>query len=166
MLDLSVKPIQLNIHQDICISFREDSFIVSFGDAKKFHQDDGKGMDRYVEWLKNKISQDSYSAVHIWQNNTIIGQMELGLLRDDPTCGYVNLYYLIPSKRGQGIGKYLDNYANKYFFKKQLKRARLSVSPQNLKAIAFYQKTGWKDLGPRHDTPYVHFMEKHYNISS
>jgi RimJ/RimL family protein N-acetyltransferase len=160
MLHLSIKPIQLDTHQPICITFREDSFIASFGDAKKFYEDDGKGAERYIEWLKNKLSKDSSSAVHVWENDTIIGQMELGLLRDDPTCGYVNLYYLIPSKRGQGVGEFLDNYATQYFHNKQLKCARLSVSPQNNRAIAFYKKMGWKDLGPRQDAPEVNFMEK------
>jgi ribosomal protein S18 acetylase RimI-like enzyme len=160
MNNLSVKPIQLDIHKNVCISFREDSFIVSFGDAKKFYEDDNSGAEKYIEWLKNKISQDPSTVVHIWQDNLIIGQMELGLLNNDPTCGYVNLYYLIPSKRGQGIGSFLDNYATESFRNKQLQKARLSVSPQNKPAIDFYKKMGWKDLGPRQDAPEVHFMEK------
>jgi hypothetical protein len=46
--------------------------------------------------------------------------MELGLLNNDPTCGYVNLYYLIPSKRGQGIGSFLDNYATEVHFMEKI----------------------------------------------
>jgi hypothetical protein len=75
MNNLSVKPIQLDIHKNVCISFREDSFIVSFGDAKKFYEDDNSGAEKYIEWLKNKISQDpstvrSYlaSQFNYWSN--------------------------------------------------------------------------------------------------
>jgi hypothetical protein len=60
----------------------------------------------------------------------------------------------------EGVGEFLDNYATQYFHNKQLKCARLSVSPQNNRAIAFYKKMGWKDLGPRQDAPEVNFMEK------
>lgn len=41
-----------------------------------------------------------------------------------------------------------------------LKKARLSVSPTNERAIKFYEKMKWVDLGPREDHPEVHFMEK------
>ncbi len=39
-------------------------------------------------------------------------------------------------------------------------KSRLSVSPTNLQAIRFYEKMGWKDLGPRLDHPEVHWMER------
>ncbi len=163
MPTLSAKPIQLDLHKTTCLSFREDSFIVSFGHARNFHDIDGKGSERYLEWLKIKIDKNPSSAVHIWEGNEIIGQVELSSLRDDPTCGYVNLYYLIPSKRGQGIGSFLDNYAMEYFKSQGIHKVRLSVSPQNKQAVAFYQKLRWKDLGRRPDAPEVHFMEKMIN---
>jgi GNAT superfamily N-acetyltransferase len=157
---LSIKPIQLDLHRDTCDSFREDSYVVSFGDAKKFHGDDGNGAERYIDWLKGKISQDPYSVVHVWRGHTIIGQIELGKLRRDPNCGYVNLYYLIASERGRGLGKFLDDHAVEYFKSQQLQRAQLSVSPQNIQAITFYEKKGWRNLGLREDDPGVLLMEK------
>jgi GNAT superfamily N-acetyltransferase len=160
MANLSIKPIQLDLHRDICISFREDSFVVSFGDANRFHGHDGKGAEGYIDWLKDKINRDPSSAVHVWRGETIIGQIEMGKLRRDPTCGYVNLYYLIASERGQGLGKLLDDHATEYFKSLQLKRVQLSVSPQNIPAISFYEKRGWRNLGHREDDPGVLLMEK------
>lgn len=158
--NLFAKPIQLDLHSDICISFRADSFVVSFGDAEKFYEDDGQGAERYIEWLKGKIAKDPLTVVHIWQNDLIIGQIELGGPFKDSNCGYINLYYLIPSKRGLGIGKYLDQYAMEYFKRKLLKTVQLSVSPTNLQAVSYYKKMGWIDIGPRSDHPEVHLMEK------
>lgn len=154
------KTIDLKLHSDYCLQFREDSFVVSFGNATKFHEADGNGGERYIEWLKLKIAKDPYSVVHYWIDNKIVGQIELGYLKDDPLCGYVNLYYLIPSLRGKGFGADLDKYVTDYFEKKKIKKLRLSVSPTNSSAIAFYEKMGWKDLGPRQDHPEVHYMEK------
>jgi ribosomal protein S18 acetylase RimI-like enzyme len=160
MANLSIKPIQLELHRDTCVSFREDSFVVSFGDSKKFYEEDGKGAERYIDWLKAKISRDPFSAVHVWRGDNIIGQIEMGKLRSDPSCGYVNLYYLIASERGRGLGKLLDDHAIEYFKSQQLQRAQLSVSPQNILAISFYEKRGWRNLGPREDDPGVLLMEK------
>lgn len=137
-----------------------DSFVVSFGDAKRFYEEDGQGGERYIQWLKAKIDKDPASVVHIWQDSEIIGQIELGRLRDDPTRGYVNLYYLIPEKRGKGFGEFLDQYSTDYFRKLGLPIVRLSVSPTNGRAISYYMKMGWVDLGPRPGHPEVHFMEK------
>lgn len=160
MENISIKPVQLDLHKDICISFREDSFVVSFGDAKKFYEEDGKGAERYIEWLRGKILKDVLTVVHIWQDNEIIGQIEMGGPFKDPLCGYINLYYIIPSKRGIGLGKALDQHAMEYFKNKQMERVQLSVSPANLQAVSYYKKMGWIDLGPREGHPEVHMMEK------
>lgn len=154
------KPINLDFHVDYCIRFREDSFVVSFGDTKKFYEEDGRGAERYIEWLKAKIAKDPGLAVHFFLDDQIVGQIELGYLKDDPTCGYVNLYYLTPEVRGKGLGKSLDEYVVNYFKSRKIERLRLSVSPTNLPAITFYKKMGWRDLGPRQDHPEVHYMEK------
>ncbi len=157
---ISIKPVDLYKDAQTCIRFREDSFVVSFGDAEKFHEADGKGAQRYLGWLSEKIAKDPQSVVHVWNDNEIIGQIELGRLRDDQSRGYVNLYYLVPIFRGKGLGTHLDTAAMNYFKNLGLTSARLSVSPTNLPAVAYYKKMGWVDLGPRPEHPEVHFMEK------
>lgn len=160
ILSILFKPIDLNLHKDVCISFREDSFVVSFGDAKKFYEEDGNGAERYIDWLKEKIQLDPLSVVHIWQENEIIGQIELRSHLKNSTCGYVNLYYLIPARRGIGIGKFLDQFMSDYYKIAQVDKVQLSVSPTNLSAITYYKKMGWLDMGPREGHPEVHTMEK------
>ena len=96
---ISFKPVDLPRHATECIKFREDSFVVSFGDAKRFYEDDGQGAA-------------------------------------------------------------LDRHAMSYFKALGLTIVRLSVSPTNTPAIAYYKKMNWQDLGPRPGHPDVHFMEK------
>jgi ribosomal protein S18 acetylase RimI-like enzyme len=157
---ITFQPIDLRAHRDLALEFREDSFVVSFGDAARFHEADKMGADRYIAWIQAKHDQNPESVVHVWQDQKIIGQIELGNLKNDPDRGHVFLYYLAPEFRGQGLGKVLDQYAMNFFRKNGKTQARLSVSPTNLVAWKFYLKLGWKDVGPRPKHPEVHFFQK------
>ena len=169
MPEIKFKKINLDLHKEVAIKFRADSFRTSFGTDKEFWGKDGQGNLRYIEWLKNNDPQ-KFTAFHIWKNKEIIGQMELGLFRDDESWGYVNLYYLRDDYRGKGISVDLDNFAIKFLKSLGVNRAKLSVSPKNLRALKFYKKNGWIDKGPRTFagrkglaiTNLVHVMEKFF----
>ncbi|MGZ3775841.1 MAG: GNAT family N-acetyltransferase [Pseudobdellovibrionaceae bacterium] len=156
--DLQFVPINLEKDQNLCVQFRIDTFVCSFGNAELFYKVGGP--DHYLTWLKNKIEKNPKSAVHVKFNGEIIGQMELGCLKESPDIGYVNLYYLAPEHRGQGFSAHLDAFAMKYMMNQGCKIVRLSVSPTNKRAVRFYEKQGWRDVGPRPNHPEVHFMEK------
>lgn len=161
--------IDFNKDRDIAIQFRADSFIVSFGSDASFWGDDGKRADEYIETISARDPKE-FGAFHVWMDEIIVGQVELGLIGSDKSWGYVYLYYLKPDKRGQGLAKYLDDFAQDQFLKWGVNRAKLSVSPNNERAIKFYQKRGWVDKGPRYSDQdvkenhmeQVHWMEKMY----
>jgi RimJ/RimL family protein N-acetyltransferase len=157
---LFFKTIDLEKDHLTAVKFREDSFIASFGNANQFFESDGDGPLRYLEWLKAKIAHHPRFALHVWQEDKIIGQLELSKLRADPSVGYVNLYYLVADKRGTGVAEQLDQYTTDLFRELGFKKMRLSVSPSNFRAINFYEKMGWTSLGPREAQPEVFFMEK------
>lgn len=145
---LQFKKVDLSTNQDICLKFRADSFMTSFGSEDAFWEEDGNGGTRYIEWLKNKDSK-KFGAFHIWKEGEIVGQMEIGLLKNDESWGYVNLFYLRPEVRGSGISKYLDEFAVVFLTYLGVKKAKLCVSPTNKVAWNYYLKCGWKDQGPR-----------------
>ncbi|MES2963852.1 MAG: GNAT family N-acetyltransferase [Bdellovibrionota bacterium] len=157
---LKFVPVDLKTQEDLCVRFSEDAFIESFGDANRFHEEDGKGGERYRVWLRNRLAEDPNSTVIVYAGSRIIGQVTSGRSKADPTTGYVNLYYLIPEERGKGHSKHLEAYAEARLKNLGFKKARLSVSPTNVRAIKFYEKYGWRDLGPRPGHPEVHLMEK------
>ena len=76
-------------------------------------------------------------------------QMEMLIHQPKPVRGYVNLFYLVPEAQGQGIGAALHAYFREFMQGGGARLARLSVSPSNVRALAYYRKQGWSDLGPR-----------------
>jgi ribosomal protein S18 acetylase RimI-like enzyme len=160
---LEFTPINLGQHQDLCVQFRADSFVCSFGSADRFYEENGSGAEGYVQWLRQRTAEIPNSCVHVWQGEQIIGQIEMRRWKHDPTVGYVNLFYLIPEFRGQGLGQQLDQHSANFFKQLGCQSARLSVSPTNLVAIRFYLKQGWIDLGQRDDAPEVHYLVKTYD---
>jgi ribosomal protein S18 acetylase RimI-like enzyme len=162
---LEFKPINLEQHQDLCVRFRADSFVCSFGSADRFYTENGGGTEGYLQWLRQRIAEIPNSCVHVWQGDQIIGQIEMRRWKHDLSVGYVNLFYLIPKFRGQGLGQQLDQHAADFFRQLSCRSARLSASPTNLVAMRFYLKQGWIDLGQREDAPDVHYLEKTYEAA-
>jgi ribosomal protein S18 acetylase RimI-like enzyme len=157
---IEIKPIDIDAHSATCLSFREDSFISSFGDARRFYEADGQGHLRYLECLREKSKNNPDSVLHAWHEGKIVGQLEIGFAADEPHIGYVYLYYIAPEYRGRGFAAQLDQHAAVYFKSRSCEKMRLSVSPSNHHAWRFYLRTGWKDAGPRPHHPEVHYMEK------
>jgi ribosomal protein S18 acetylase RimI-like enzyme len=158
--NLDFKTIDLEKHGDLCVTFRKDAYIVSFGSDKNFYEHNGKGVERYLEDCRKRVKANPASCVHVWKGNEIIGQVELELWYKNPSVGYIDLFYLVPEYRGKGYGDVLEDYAESYFRKIGCRRLLLSVSPTNIQAVRFYKKHGWNDCGPRKDFPEVNYMEK------
>ena len=151
--------IELSRHADLCVCFRRDSFQCSFWDgAQRFDQESGRDGKKYLDWLQKRIAKLPEGCVHVLEDGRIVGQLEMRL-REQPGLGYINLFYLIPEARGRGIGEELNRYAIETFQKLEVSQAQLSVSPSNYRALAYYRKHGWVDLGPRPGHPQVHLME-------
>lgn len=159
---LEFKPIDIEHYEDLCVQFRVDSFVCSFGSADRFYEEDGNGANSYLQWLRQRIIEIPNSCVHVWQREQVIGQIEMRRWKHDLSVGYVNLFYLIPEFRGRGFGQQLDRYAAHFFSQLGCQSARLSVSPTNQVAMKFYLRQGWIDLGQREDVPGVHYLGKTY----
>lgn len=135
-------PIDINKHKDNVITFRKDSFIVSFGTDKDFGD-----ANEYLELLQRQSVKNPKGFVLVEENEVPIGQLELTVKEyEGKEIGYVNLYYFVPEKRGMGLGSLLHDYAIKFFKNNNVKEYHLRVSPTNKHAIAFYEKKGMKQI--------------------
>jgi len=155
--DLTFSPIDLNVDAQVCVQFRRDSFLCSFG-IDGFLGEAGPNGTHYLERLKNRQSRFPDGYVHVRWHDRIVGQIEMQIL-EEPRIGYVNLFYLIPEMRGTGAGTLLHAYAIAFCQRHGVRVMRLSVSPTNLRAMAFYRKHGWRDLGPRPGRENMNLME-------
>lgn len=134
--------IDIDKHRDYIVPFRRDSFIVSFGTDKDF----GSKED-YLNWIKVQSTKYPNGFVIVEENDTVIGQLELTIREyNENQIGYINLYYLIPEKRGMGLGKKLHEYAMNFFKANGVSEYHLRVSPTNYHALSFYRKNGMQEL--------------------
>jgi ribosomal protein S18 acetylase RimI-like enzyme len=126
-----------------------DSFRISFGeDPSKWPNNLGNLMENdYIEIIKKKLIGDASSVIHVWSCDEVVGQIESAIRKDDPKCGYVSLYYLIPNKRGLGFGSRLDDFVTRRFSELHCERIELVVEKSNIIARSFYQKQGWINKG-------------------
>jgi GNAT superfamily N-acetyltransferase len=138
------RPVQLPAHAAICLQFTADAYVCSFGDASRFLSGSHHYLKpaKYLEWLQEKLTSAPASVVHVWLGDEIIGQMELGADRHDPTVGYVHLYYLVPHMRGKGVSRFLDEYACDFLLRAGHSKARLKRNEDKRTRAQLLQKTG------------------------
>lgn len=157
--NLRFETIDLQRHADVCVAFRRDSFVCSFGSDEGFDRENGPDGARYLAWLRSRIEDQPLGHVHVWREDSIVGQIEMRVLPGPPISGYVNLFYLLPEMRGRGASSALQRYAVQFFRQRHADVARLRVSPTNPRAFAYYRKHGWQDLGLDLQRGNVHEME-------
>jgi len=158
---ITIQPFNKANIQD-AYQFLLDTFAISFGEDKsKWPNNLGdysleKFSGHFTELLKN----DSMAIYSVWDSDKLIGQIELNTSMKETLCGYVAFYYLLPEYRNKGLGALLDRHAVLVFKGKGLLKAQLTVSELNLRGIKFYEKNGWRQLGPDSDRPLGIVMEK------
>lgn len=144
---LSFLPIDIEKTRELCIRFRRDTAIVSFGHDRDIVDMPG-GVDGYIDKLREWQSRLPGGCVHAFESSTIVGQIELDLVQEDArTIGFVRLFYIVPERRGFGLGRELDRYASDFFEARNLSEMRLRVAITNTAARNFYRAVGWTELG-------------------
>ncbi|MEC1107289.1 GNAT family N-acetyltransferase [Bacillus velezensis] len=104
------KRINLNKHKETAVSFREDSFFVSFGTADHFNRDE------YLRWLSSQIKCFPDGFMPLFHNGQPIGQLEASIkFYRSQKIGYVHLYYMTEQQRGRGCGTKLHQYVRQFF---------------------------------------------------
>jgi ribosomal protein S18 acetylase RimI-like enzyme len=139
--ELSFRTIELERDAQTAVAFRRDSYLCSFGTDEAFGD-----VDAYLAWLRDRISRQPLGQVHVWRGQQIIGQLEMLVQATTPARGYINLFYLAPEWRGCGIGVALHQYAMEFMRNGGASVTRLSVSPTNARALAYYRKSAWRNF--------------------
>ena len=159
MKPLEFKPINLEKHACVCLEFERDMERLSCGETDI--ADDAQRGARFLEKIAAKLAVDAGSCLHLWHDETIVGQLNLGRFFDEP-IGYVHMLYLAPDFRGLGYASLLDDYARQHFIARGFGSARLSVAASNERARRFYRRQNWREIGVRADKPALIELEKSY----
>lgn len=133
-------PIDYRKMAKTCVNFRYDSFVASYGTAEKFL---AWGAENYLEKLASWQQKFPSLCVHFLVAGKIVGQIEAQVHKSGKT-GYVNLFYLTPEMRGQGLGRKLHDYVVVEFKKLGVEEVFLRVVRTNKRALKFYIKHGWE----------------------
>lgn len=140
--------------------FLMETFHISFG-PDKTQWPNNLGTYKFEEYradIDKILSIGGNWMFSAFNDDQLIGQIELKRLKDG--CGYVSFYYLVPEFRNKGLGKHLDAFAIEELKRRGCSKVRLTVSERNKAGQRFYEKNGWKTLGPDPTRPQGITMEK------
>lgn len=149
-MNITIRPINLTEHKKLCVQFRADSYRVTYGDADAFYTDNNVNGEQYLSWLNNIIQQDPEQALHVYDGDEIIGQIEMTIRNNE---GYLNLIYIVPSYRQRGIGYKLHEFIINHFEKRSIAVVKLTVGEDNQPARKFYENVGWGYFQPENHVP-------------
>jgi ribosomal protein S18 acetylase RimI-like enzyme len=156
---LTYRTIDLDTDAAVVVTHQRDACVATFGDDRR-HQGDR----RYLAWLKRKLEEFPDGFVIAMQGDRIVGQLELEAPYGSPV-GYVNLFYLRSEFRGRGLGRALQEYAERYFRAWEAARIELHVSPTNARALGFYRRMGYRVRRASEGGEALWLMEKSHATS-
>ncbi|EHH2556938.1 GNAT family N-acetyltransferase [Vibrio parahaemolyticus] len=134
---------------DLCVDARKDAYFCSFGHYDGF--DDF--INGYRERIIERLETPEWFYIHIFVSGQFAGQLEFRSFSPEPETGYVHLIYLKSNFRGLGLAPKLQDYIVNVLFRAGCKRAVLSVSRTNTRALTFYKRHNWEFVrkNPKHD---------------
>ncbi|MGY0216167.1 GNAT family N-acetyltransferase [Endozoicomonadaceae bacterium StTr2] len=143
-MDIEFIPVDLSQSLALCMQFRKDAWVASFGTEQGFSEQET------LNWFHRLISNHPAGFLHLRWQGRIIGQVEFqsGIETSDGLrTGYINLFYLVPEVRGTGLGQQLHDKVLKQIQADRCDGAMLRYIPGNLRAERFYLKNGWYPVG-------------------
>lgn len=135
--------VDLNKNLDLCLAFRRDTHILSYGNDTTFNSDE------CTNWFESLKRDNPDGFLHVTVNHKIIGQLEFksAIQKENDLTGYINLIYLLPEYRNRGYGAILENHMLSIFRSDRCTAAYLRYLPANKVAGNFYKKQGWTSVG-------------------
>ncbi len=117
-----------------------DACLASYGSSAPSHY---QGATAYLNWLKARVEEFPEGHVLACRDEEVVGQLELQIPYGMRT-GYINLYHVAERWRGQGRGRAMHEYVERYFRSWEATVVELHVSPMNQRAMGFYRRMGYR----------------------
>ena len=130
---------------------RDEAFYLQcYRDAwRNVHEtDEGFVPELYARSAARHAQEHPGSVVRVLSGDRVVGLVELDPGRDEQSgCGWISLLYMLPEYRGRGWAIQLLGYAFWFYENHDRNTVRLHVSENNARAIAFYRRSGFVQLG-------------------
>lgn len=148
-MDITFRQISIEDNFDLCMEARKDAYFCSFGHYDGFED----FIVGYRKRIIERLTEPNWFYIHIFVSGQFAGQLEFRSFSIEPNTGYVHLIYLKPNFRGLGLAVKLQEYIVSVLIQEGCKRALLSVSRTNTRALTFYKRYGWEFArkNPKHD---------------
>lgn len=143
-MKLEFRPVNLEKHLQQSIKFRQDTWLVSYGNLDGYSEKDT------INWFEKLAVSNPSGFLHIWLDDALIGQLEFNCqLLDDKQKPfvYINLFYLIDAYRGKNAANLIHEYVMQQAATNQCEYALLRYIPGNIRAKKFYLKHAWNKVG-------------------
>ena len=110
--------------------------------------DEGFVPELYARSAARHAQEHPGSVVRVLSGDRVVGLVELDPGRDEQSgCGWISLLYMLPEYRGRGWAIQLLGYAFCFYENHDRAAVRLHVSENNARAITFYQRSGFVQIG-------------------
>jgi GNAT superfamily N-acetyltransferase len=113
-------------------------------------------VDRILGYRPKGLAADRKYVWGIWQNERLVGCLEVLRGWPTPDCLYIGLLLIDPRWQGKGLGRrVLGLLAERTKAWPQVKRWRISVVKNQVGALRFWRKQGFHPTGESQDASFV-----------
>lgn len=130
---------------------RDEAFYLQcYRDAWRNVHDTDEGFvpELYARSAARHAQEHPGSVVRVLSGDRVVGLVELDPGRDEQSgCGWISLLYMLPEYRGRGWAIQLLGYAFWFYENHDRTAVRLHVSENNARAITFYRRSGFVQIG-------------------
>ena len=141
-INLWYRPIDWEKEREVYLEARRDAWTCTHGTEVPF---DG---DAFLQGAEDCLSQTPWGVTVAMAGDQIAGVLQLdGERYQADNAGYIPFCYIVPQRRGYGLGVQLIGQAVAIFRPMGRDKLRLRCAPYNQRAQRFYQKHGFVKIG-------------------
>ena len=141
-VNLWYRPLDRETEEGLYLEARREAWTSTHGPDVPF---DGEG---FLRDARLHLDQSPWGVTVAMAGDEIAGLIQLDAQRySQDNAGYIPFFYLMPERRGQGLGVQLIGHAVSRFRPMGRDRLRLRCAPYNTTAKCFYEKYGFVKIG-------------------
>ena len=141
-VNLWYRPLEQSTEESLYLEARREAWTSTHGSQVPF---DGEG---FLQDARLHLAQSPWGVTVALAGDQIAGLVQLDTQRySQDNAGYIPFLYLMPQRRGQGLGIQLIGQAVSFFRPLGRDKLRLRCAPYNTAAQRFYEKYGFVKIG-------------------